>query len=192
MKIPLKAGLKIFGLLIICILALEFFLRIFTSLNPWPGFYLSGQWLKRDLRVGLIHEPNFQGKIKSKEYEVNLVTNSEGFRSIQEYIVGNNENKVIAVLGDSFVEAAQVEEKNTFVKLLADKLKDEKVRQVQNYGVGSTGLVHYLQIYRYFTRNHHPQVVIISVFSENDFEDSSKYEDIVPPKYELDKGGGYY
>ena len=176
-------------LLITCFL-LELSIRWLTPHTSLKGFSLSSDWFEKNEQAGLIHKANFLGRVYSQEYDVELKTNNEGFRSSQSFIDSLPDQKIIAVLGDSFVEAGQVKEGATFVKLLEEKTKLSGVTQVQNYGVGSTGLVHFLQVWRNFAKKHNPQIVLISVYSENDFEDSSPdFGDIVPARYQLDSQG---
>ena len=154
--------------------------------------YFSDYPFQRNPFVGIIHKPRFEGKIKAKEFEIVFKTNSQGFRSEEEFIAGDSQNKTIAVLGDSFVEALEVREEDSFVKLLEGNLKNREAVQVQNYGVSNLGIVHYLQMYKYYVRQRHPEIVIIAIFPFNDFKNSSpvlEEEDATRPNYILDKDG---
>lgn len=148
---------------------------------------------RRDSYVGVLKKPNFSAWVKDKEYETLVVSNSEGFRSSEDYIVGIEGAGVIAVIGDSFVDAVQIEdEKDTFVKLIEQGLADSNIQQVQNYGMGGIGLPHYLQIYRHYAKKHNPTIVVVAIYAGNDFSNSSPVlepEDTVRPRYEINEEG---
>jgi lysophospholipase L1-like esterase len=169
----------------------ETLLHLFPSESYSRGF-LPEHPYKFDPYVGWIHKSNFAGTYVKDEFKVQFVTNSEGFRSDSEFISGDSDNKVIAVLGDSFVEALQVSEEATFPKVLEARLRERGIAQVQNYGVSNTGIVHYLQMYRYYASKHRPTFVIICIQPQNDFRNSSPTLEPageLHPRYLLDNRG---
>ncbi|MBI2041610.1 MAG: SGNH/GDSL hydrolase family protein [Candidatus Nealsonbacteria bacterium] len=125
--------------------------------------------------TGVIFTPNYRGNHKSGEFDVSLKINSEGFRSNQEFIIGSKDQKIIAVLGDSITAAREVAEEKTFVKILESNLSDAGIKQVQNYGMPGTGIDYYLQTYKYYAKQHKPDIVIIAVFL-NDIADSGSFK----------------
>lgn len=148
----------------------EILVRLFSSTYKYYPTISPANPYKFGPPSGRIFKPNYQGVYKSKEFEVYLKVNSQGFRSGQEFITGNQETKTIAVLGDSMVAAQEVGEEETFVKLLESKTADMGIKQVQNYGMPGTGIVYYLQTYQYYVKKHNPRLVLISIFY-NDFQE---------------------
>lgn len=146
----------------------EIMVRLFSSTyNYYPATSPTNPY-KFGPPTGRIFKPNYEGTYKSKEYDVEFRANSEGFRSSQEFIVGDQDTKTVAVLGDSIVAAREVSEEKTFVKLLESELGGLGIKQVQNYGMPGTGITYYLQTYQSYVKNHHPSVVVIGIFN-NDF-----------------------
>jgi lysophospholipase L1-like esterase len=179
-----------FLVLVISLVGVEILVRLLVPHSDLP--YFSEYPYERSPYIGLTHKANYEGVVRSKEFDNRFKTNSEGFRSSEEFITGDDQNKVIAVLGDSFVESFYIGEENHFIGLLESDLKEEGISQIQNYGISSIGFVHYLQTYKYYTSKHNPDIVIICIFALNDFQNSSpklEGEDAVRPRYILNSSG---
>ena len=143
--------------------------RFFSpSYNFYPKDYPPNLYQFSPQR-GMIFTPNYKGVHKSGEFEVIFDINSEGFRSSQEFVIGGQDQKIIAVLGDSMAAGLEVDEEKTFVRLLESKLIDSGIKQVQNYGMSNAETSYYLQAYKYYARQHNPYLVIISIVY-NDFD----------------------
>lgn len=83
------------------------------------------------------HKPDLDYRLKTSEYDVNFRTNSFGIRSDTDLREKTDEEKRIIVLGDSFVQAAQVNLEDTMCRLLQEKLNaavNGKVFRVFNLG----------------------------------------------------------
>lgn len=146
-----------------------------------------------DPHVGWKHLPHQTIRYSRPEFEIAFSTNGEGFRSSAEFRTGDDDGtRVVAILGDSFVQAIQVEEDRTFVKLLENQLQRDGIDQVQNYGVSDTGVVHYLQMYRHYVRPHRPETVIVCIFAANDIRNSAPspaLNEFLRPQYLYDDEG---
>jgi hypothetical protein len=68
------------------------------------------------------HKPNLDMRLKTSEYDINFRTNSIGIRADTELRGKTDNEKRIIVLGDSFVQAAQVNLEDTMCQLLEEKL----------------------------------------------------------------------
>lgn len=79
------------------------------------------------------------------------------------------EKKLIAVIGDSFIEALQVDNDKKYPFLLHDMLKSEY--EVYGFGISGAPLSQYLNISRYVNRHFNPDIIIINVVF-NDFDES--------------------
>lgn len=85
----------------------------------------------------------------------------------------------IAVLGDSFAEAIQVNAEETFWSFIEKKLpqcqkfQQEKV-EVINFGVGDYGTAQELMTLKHHVVNYSPDLVILAVFTGNDIVNNSR------------------
>lgn len=177
-----KKKLLFSGVIFLCSLFIvlsgaELLVRIFSSTIDYYPITSPANPYKFGPPTGVIFKPDYQGVRKSKEFEAILKINSEGFRSSQEFIIGGQNQKTIAVLGDSITAALEVSEENTFVKLLESKLNNQGIKQVQNYGMPGTGIDYYLQTYRQYVRPHKPYLVVVAIFL-NDIPDSDSFQAI--------------
>ncbi len=120
MKLPKKSKifLQLIGGMISAFFLCEIALRIlgFTPVNTNTF----------DAKNLVIFKPNRSFVIKDRCFETTLKSNSLGFHS-REYLIPKPPNTYrIVVLGDSFVEAAQVPLDKTFFELLEKKLNEKK------------------------------------------------------------------
>src|SRR5438874_12549255 len=135
-RIGLLLGLMLSGLLL-PLLALEVALR---SLGPiLPGNYSTGYYLTTDPVYGRFHVRGFGGWTRAPEYTTYFRTNQQGLRGPE--ISPRKPADVLRVLvvGDSFVEAAQVAEEQTFTQRLERSLNSAsgaKRVEVLNAGIG--------------------------------------------------------
>ncbi len=90
------------------------------------------------------------------------------------------DNSLIAIVGDSFIEAFQVDVNNNYPYLLREMLIPEY--EVYAFGMSGAGLSQYLNMSRYVKKKFDPDILIFNVVY-NDFDESV---------YELDKGRSYF
>lgn len=94
--------------------------------------------------------------------------NNFGWNSPYDY--REEKNKIrIAVIGDSYVEAFQVDVEKSFPYLLGKKLGSEY--EVYSFGISGAPLSQYLHIIRYVDKYFNPDMLIVNVCS-NDFDES--------------------
>jgi len=86
-----------------------------------------------------------------------------------DYHAGYNEKPLIAVIGDSFIEAFQVDVDHNYPFLLRNSLKDDY--EVYAFGVSGAPLSQYLHVSRYVNRLFDPDIVIFNLV-HNDFAES--------------------
>lgn len=94
--------------------------------------------------------------------------NSDGFRSDEDYST-QHKKPLIAVIGDSFVEALQVNMKDTMASKLKEKLHSHY--EVYSFGINGAPLSQYLQISRYVNRLFNPDILVFNIV-HNDFDES--------------------
>ncbi len=123
--------------------------------------------------IGWTRLPARRFLYRQPEFEVEFVTNNQGFRAETDFDRQSDE-LLVAFLGDSITEAVQVPQAETFAGLIERGMRGAGKRvRVQNYAVSSFGFPHYLQVYRHFARPRRPDLVVVFVFPPNDVEDSS-------------------
>lgn len=144
-----------------------------------------------DERTGLrILKPDQEIRFRGECYDNIVKTNSLGFHS-REYTVEKPENVFrIVILGDSFLEGAQVPLKSTFAYLLEEKLNNYSEKKYQYevipFGISGRGTFLNLLYYKYYAMQYQPDLVIDSFLVFNDL-----LEDYVnnPNPPELDENG---
>lgn len=110
--------------------------------------------------------------------------NNAGWNSDIDYVAPDRRTKpLIAIIGDSYIEALQVDVKDSIVSVLRRKVQD----QYDVYGFGQSGgpLSQYLQMSRYVTKRFNPAVLVINVV-HNDFDESLLSVHNVPYFLEID------
>lgn len=110
-----------------------------------------------------IAAPDQYGRHKTAEFNVELKSNSHGFRD-KEW----DRRLDVAFLGDSYVWGTGVEERERFSNLFADATRLE----VGNFGLCTAGTVNELAIYLDFVRVYEPRYVIL-VFFPNDVQNNA-------------------
>ncbi len=97
-----------------------------------------------------------------------LVTNNLGFVTPQDYV--KTDKTVVAVIGDSFVEAAMTSYDRTFYGRLAAKLRPENTL-VYTFAMSGAQLPDYLAWARYAVSQFAPQYMVF-VIIPNDYDES--------------------
>ncbi|GJL54492.1 MAG: hypothetical protein NPIRA02_16240 [Nitrospirales bacterium] len=128
------------------------------------------QFLTIDPIVGHRLRPNIEGYYTREGFGF-IQINRHGFRD-REYQIENNQKKRIAVLGDSFAEALQVNLEETFHELL--ELEFEEAVEVLNFGVSGYGTAQELLTYINFVRKFKPDIVVLAFYPGNDIADNHK------------------
>ena len=96
--------------------------------------------------------------------------NNYGWLSEVDYRPKSERTKpLIAVIGDSYVEALQVNDDKSFVALLRRSLADSF--DVYGFGFSGTALSGYLHLSRYVDRLFDPDVIVVNLV-QNDFDES--------------------
>jgi hypothetical protein len=120
-----------------------------------------------DARTGFRLRPGMRGTW-TVENPGHFAFNSAGFRDV-EWTAAKRTPHRVAVLGDSFAEALQVDLEQSFPKLAERQLRDT---EVMNFGVSGQGQVEELLTYRTYVRPFHPDLVVLAFFPGNDSLDN--------------------
>lgn len=119
------------------LLVLEAVLRVFGPIVP--GNYDTGPYVRRHPTLGHFHTPSFGGWIKTPQFIVRIDTNPMGLRDPrQSYAKPPGTFRVLA-LGDSYVEAAQVQADQMVTTQLERLLGASTSRPVEVVNAGVFG-----------------------------------------------------
>ena len=156
-------------LLFACLL--EMLARIALPVSNYPD-------VSFDSQLGRHFLPNQSGRyIKGlpTEIDASYSINSSGWNSPRDYSTTKPEDIFrIAVIGDSFVEALQVDVDSSFSYLLETQLNAMKLSQrveVYSYGHSGANLAQYLSVLRHQASRVRPDLVIVTVVP-NDYRES--------------------
>ena len=118
--------------------------------------------------LGWVHRPGLNTTINTGERTVRLITDRDGFRVGQAGRVAGK--KRILLLGDSFVEAMQVEYEQSFAGLLEARLAQrfKYAVAVRNTGVAGWDPPQYLIQARRTLDRDRPDLVVVAVYLGND------------------------
>ncbi|MDP7458267.1 MAG: hypothetical protein QGH47_06075, partial [Candidatus Woesearchaeota archaeon] len=126
-------------------------------------------------------------QLLSGEAITRWTTNSKGFRT-SEY-QQENQNKVIVVFGDSFVEGYGVNNNEMFTHRLDQQLKDISVYP---FGVSTFGTAQSYLMMENIIPEYKPEIVVLALFLGNDIWDNSLTLSDESKPYYVDKGFFYY
>ena len=173
----LTANLVLFAI-VLCftLLVIEAGLRIGGI--SYPNFYIP------DPFTGMTLKPGAEGHF-SLEGGAYVEINGDGQRDILHERIKPDGVFRVAILGDSYAEAMQVEIEQTFWRILSAKLGDcerlhDKIVEVINFGVSGFGTAQELQAYRYKARDYDPDLVLLAFLTGNDVRNSVRELELDP------------
>lgn len=169
------------------VLLMELLLRAvgFSSLRLYRTDELIGESLR----------PHVSG-VYREEGHAHVSINADGFRDRPHSLSKPPDTFRIAVLGDSFVEALQVDVDKTFWSLLAHKLDacrpfGYRKIEVMSFGVSGIGTGPELLLLRHRVWRYDPDLILLAVTLRNDVLNNSKTleQDPMRPYFVLDGHG---
>jgi len=122
------------------------------------------------------YEPNQQGIYRVRnEIMARYKINANGWNSkYDEYEINSKQNKYrIAIIGDSFVEAFQVDYDKSVAERLEARLGSE-CSQVYRFGIGGAPMSQYLHMLRNEVMVYKPNLVVV-ILIHNDFNESYQF-----------------
>lgn len=161
----------LFLTVLICIIAMEILLR-YTHLFG-AGIACS----EPDYTVGWRFTPNSKYWFKKEgNHPITGRINSYGWRDKDWSLVTPQNTYRAAVLGDSFVEAFQVESNKTFLALTEQRLNERKDFKVELMNFGQSGFTQTeeLLILKKEVEQFYPDMVIVFFYPLNDINDINK------------------
>ena len=148
----------------------EMTLRSFVPDTRSPYIY--------DEFTGTRLQPGHQFVFRSEGYSFNLI-NSHGLRDREHSLEKPADTFRIAILGDSFSEAFQVSQDETFWAVLERELQampkflNETV-EVINFGVSGFGTIQEWQMLEHYARDYSPDLVLLAFLPGNDVRNNSR------------------
>lgn len=154
--------------IIFLFLLLEIFFRIvIPSSDPPRGFFDTNEKIysySNDKKEGI------QTIGKFAEIKTRWRINNMGWNYPVNYYPVKNK-KLIAVIGDSYVEAFQVDVDKNYPYLLRERLGSNF--EVFAFGMSGASLAQYLNMSRYINKHLNPDILIFNI-THNDFDESIK------------------
>ena len=165
------------------------FAGIALSLGLFAGFAIAELLLRLfgwdyrspydfDAQCGVRLRPGFQFP-QTSEGRARILINSAGCRDVEHDVRKPDDVLRIAVLGDSFAEAVQVELEQTFWSVMAKDLNDCRAMngrwiEVLNFGVSGYGTTRELQALRNHVWRYQPDVILLAFLPGNDVRNNSR------------------
>lgn len=151
----------------------------------FPSFY------ELDPYRGRAHRPGAHGWY-AREGRADVHINADGMRDRERAVAKPAGTFRVALLGDSFVQAVQVDLDSTMGAVLERRLSGGMGRDIEvlNFGVASYGTAQEFLTLRHRVWKYAPDVVVLAVFTGNDIQDNSRVLSRVPlrPYFDLDHG----
>ncbi len=162
--------------LLVLFIFLELFFRwIIPSCEMPTGFFDEESKIFR-------YQPNEKGVYtigKFADIKAKWISNNAGWIYPRDYIKTKTKKR-IAVIGDSYIEALQVDFNKNYPFLLNDKLGNDY--EIYSFGKREAPLSQYLNMSRYVVKNFNPDILIFNIV-HNDFDESI---------YELNPNRNYF
>lgn len=123
-------------------------------------------------------KPSSRG-VQQKEGRAFIKINSHGMRDVEHSHAKPDGTFRIAVLGDSYAEAAQVDLHETFWSVMQQELQScmpggfQKI-EVLNFGVAGYGTAQELQMLRHYVWPFEPDMILLAFFPGNDIRNNSR------------------
>lgn len=179
-------GLLIFSLVISLLLG-EILVRFVA---PQQLIVHSHHVWRPDETIGWRHVENANAQINTGEGTVHFVTDSNGYRINYppEGEISTDPDISIITIGDSYLEAVQVENRYTMPQIIQRTLSDKyrKIVDVVNDGVGAWGPNHYLMEAKLALAKRKYDLGIIFIYAANDVvinKQSSFLPEVVSAQY---------
>lgn len=156
--------------LIIAMLLAEITLRLFVPDTRSPYIY--------DEFAGTRLEPGHRFVFQSEGYSSNVI-NSQGLRDREHALQKPAGTFRVAILGDSFSEAFQVAQEDTFWSVLERELQStpeftNRSVEVINFGVSGFGTIQEWQMLEHYVGDYAPDLVLLAFLPGNDVRNNSR------------------
>lgn len=150
-------------------------LELGTRVLPPPYPVESGRIFECDETLGWTGVPNFEGVFEDPNFRQDLRFNSLGMHDTEHPFAKTPDTVRILMLGDSFVQAVQVDEASTAHQVLEERLNEQAGSnrvEVISGGVVNWGTNQELIFYRVDGRRFQPDLVLLLFYIGNDLLDN--------------------
>jgi hypothetical protein len=172
--------------IVICILTIELGLAL-VGFNL-PVFH------RVDPELGMSLRPNVSGW-QTGEGRAFVSINSHGFHDRERSLEKGKGVTRIAVLGDSYTEAVQVDVDKNFCSVIERILKDSSKQghefEVLNFGVSGYGTAQELLLLRKKVSLYSPDIVVLAFLTGNDIRNNSAVLEKSPRPFYIKSGHGF-
>src|SRR5919109_1487955 len=139
--------------------------------------YSAPVWYQPDAQLGWTLRPGVSG-VYTREGRGFVQVNTEGRRDVEHSVAKPPGVYRIALLGDSYAEAMQVEREHTFWARLPDELRacgfqPGKRIEVLNFGVSGYGTAQEYLLLGSVAMRYHPDMVLLQFTNGNDVRNNS-------------------
>lgn len=176
-------GLSIKQLLVGLFLALAglsvsiLLLEVGTRFLPLPYDPAIGEFYACHNTLGWTGAPNYSGIVEGPNFRQEVNFNSQGMYDTEHTLEKDPDMFRILVLGDSFIQAVQVNEQETTHQLLEDTLNKLEQGDHLHYEVLSSGVINWgtnqqLTYYREQGHLFQPDLVLLAFYIGNDIQDN--------------------
>jgi|GEM_PF-5307178 len=159
---------------VITLVALELFLQLVNPSDARIGSIYNVLYLEPDPLIGWKHVPNFEFQLRGPtttcvEFDVSVATNSAGFRDVDWQLEKPDDVIRIAILGDSHIQAIQVNFEETAPQVFQRALDESPLTtsktqfEVMNFGVANFGTSQFQLTYEHYARNYQPDYVFVYI-----------------------------
>jgi len=166
----------VFGILFITLPSIVLLLVILEIVSRllFFGTQLPKGYFENDLLLWKFNKNNGETGVatfgKFSQQKGRWRINNHGWNSPIDYVFQKKPNTTrIAIIGDSYIEAFQVDINKSYPYVLMDKLGNNY--EVYSFGVSGSALSHYLHVARYVEEYYKPDLYIINLV-HNDFDES--------------------
>ncbi len=147
-------------------------LALAEGMLRFTGFRYSSSFYQRDFELGWKPRPGAEG-VQDEEGETRVAINGHGMRDRARELSKGGGVVRVALLGDSFTEAKQVELNQTFGAVAEEKLKGcpaiaGRTPEVLNFGVSHYGTAQELMTLESKVWPWQPDVIVLAFFTGND------------------------
>ncbi len=156
---------------VLLVLALEAFARLVLPVSDYPATTF-------DPLLGNVYSPHQTGiyvRGSSSQIRAKYSINANGWNSPRDYIRSKADGvSRISVIGDSYIEAFQVDFSESYPYLIEERLNQETSEeefQVYTHGHSGASLAQYLRVLRHAAIELAPDLVIVNIV-HNDFKES--------------------
>lgn len=176
-----RAGLAL-GSLAVFLAVAEIVVRLGFPHPRYPDIIIP------DERVGWLPKPDQRTRAANMfgEYDTEIRTNHEGFRDIDHQQVKAQHVERIAILGDSFTFAEQVEGHQMFSHDVQRLVRNRDLRwllihehsrspECMNFGVGGYDTQQEVLCYENIVRKYKPDIVVLAMYVHNDILGNAFY-----------------